>query len=167
MEIALIASETKRELMVQFCIAYCGVLAKHNICAPKMTGRFVAEATGLPIEELLPDSEGGLQQIASRITYDEVTSRPRPTSQRQKRSSPHSIAATSIGETSSIRNPNTTTQRKQKYNFKIKHREFFQILGVFVYYMISISAQCTVAFPSEIPISMTETGGSVPSFSKV
>lgn len=72
MEIALIASETKRELMVQFCIAYCGVLAKHNICAPKMTGRFVAEATGLPVEELLPDSEGGIQQITSRVAYDEI-----------------------------------------------------------------------------------------------
>ncbi len=72
MEIALIASETKRELMVQFCIAYCGVLAKHNICAPKMTGRFVAEATGLPVEELLPDAEGGREQISSRVAYNEI-----------------------------------------------------------------------------------------------
>ena len=72
MEIALIASETKRELMVQFCIAYCGVLAKHNICAPKMTGRFVSEAPGLPVEELLPDYEGGIQQITSRIAYNEI-----------------------------------------------------------------------------------------------
>ncbi len=72
MEIALIASETKRELMVQFCIAYCGVLAKHNICAPKITGKNVAEATGLCVEELLPDTEGGLQQISSRIAYNEI-----------------------------------------------------------------------------------------------
>ena len=47
MEIALIAAETKKELMVQFCIAYCGVLAKHNICSTKMTGKIVSEATGL------------------------------------------------------------------------------------------------------------------------
>ncbi len=72
MEIALIASETKRELMVQFCIAYCGVLAKHTLCAPKMTGKFVAEATGLPIEELLPDAEGGREQISSRVAYNEI-----------------------------------------------------------------------------------------------
>ncbi len=72
MEIALIASETKRELMVQFCIAYCGVLAKHNICAPKMTGKNVSEATGLPVEELLPDAEGGREQIASRVAYNEI-----------------------------------------------------------------------------------------------
>lgn len=72
MEIALIASDTKRELMVQFCIAYCGVLAKHNICAPKLTGKTVSEATGLNVEELLPDTEGGIQQIASRVTYEEI-----------------------------------------------------------------------------------------------
>lgn len=72
MEIALISSETKRELMVQFCIAYCGVLAKHNICATKMTGKNVVEATGLEIEQLLPGSQGGVQQIASRIAYNEI-----------------------------------------------------------------------------------------------
>ncbi len=72
MEIALIASETKRELMAQFCIAYCGVLAKHNICAPKMTGKNVAEATGLPVEELLTDTEGGREQISSRVAYNEI-----------------------------------------------------------------------------------------------
>ena len=72
MEIALISSETKRELMIQFCIAYCGVLAKHNICATKMTGKCVAEATGLEIEQLLPGSQGGVQQIASRIAYNEI-----------------------------------------------------------------------------------------------
>ena len=72
MEIALISSETKRELMIQFCIAYCGVLAKHNICATKMTGKCVSEATGLEIEQLLPGSQGGVQQIASRIAYNEI-----------------------------------------------------------------------------------------------
>ena len=72
MEIALIAAETKKELMVQFCIAYCGVLAKHNICATKMTGQIVSEATGLDIEQLLPGNQGGIQQIASRIAYNEI-----------------------------------------------------------------------------------------------
>ena len=58
--------------MIQFCIAYCGVLAKHNICATKMTGKYVAEATGLEIEQLLPGSQGGVQQIASRIAYNDI-----------------------------------------------------------------------------------------------
>ena len=30
MNIALIADDGKKELMVQFCIAYCGILAKHT-----------------------------------------------------------------------------------------------------------------------------------------
>ena len=32
MNIALIAHEAKKELMVQFCIAYCGILSRHNLC---------------------------------------------------------------------------------------------------------------------------------------
>ena len=38
MKIALIAHEKKKELMVQFCIAYAGILAKHNLCAPPPPG---------------------------------------------------------------------------------------------------------------------------------
>ena len=39
MNIALIAHDRKKELMVQFCIAYCGVLAKHNLCSTRTTRR--------------------------------------------------------------------------------------------------------------------------------
>ena len=31
MNIALIANDAKKELMTQFCIAYCGTLSKHNL----------------------------------------------------------------------------------------------------------------------------------------
>ena len=50
MEIAIIADDNKKELMAQFCIAYCGILAKHTVCATNTTGRLVAEATGLPVQ---------------------------------------------------------------------------------------------------------------------
>ena len=72
MDIALIADDTKKELMTQFCIAYCGILSKHNICATNVTGKYVQEATGLEIEKLLAGSHGGEQQIASRISYNEI-----------------------------------------------------------------------------------------------
>lgn len=72
MEIALIAHDKKKELMTQFCIAYCGILSKHNLCATGITGKYIAEATGLPIEKLLSGSHGGEQQILSRIAYDEI-----------------------------------------------------------------------------------------------
>ena len=72
MNIALIAHDTKNELMVQFCIAYCGVLSKHNLCATGTTGEMVAEATGLNVQLYLSGSQGGDQQIAARISCNEI-----------------------------------------------------------------------------------------------
>lgn len=72
MEIALVADDSKKELLTQFCIAYCGILAKHNICSTSVTGRMVSEATGLEIERLLAGKQGGVQQIASRVQYNEI-----------------------------------------------------------------------------------------------
>ena len=72
MNIALIAHDAKKELMVQFCIAYCGILSRHNICATGTTGKMVAEATGLNIVRYLSGSQGGDQQISARIACDEI-----------------------------------------------------------------------------------------------
>lgn len=72
MNIALIAHDSKKELMTQFCIAYCGILSKHSICATGTTGKMVAEATGLNISRYLSGSQGGDQQIASRIQCNEI-----------------------------------------------------------------------------------------------
>ena len=58
MNIALIAHDAKKELMVQFCIAYCGVFSRHNLCATGTTGKSGAQ--------------GGDQQIASRIACNEI-----------------------------------------------------------------------------------------------
>lgn len=72
MHIALIAHDSKKELMVQFCIAYCGVLSRHSICATGTTGKLVSEATGLHIQRFLSGSQGGDQQLASSISCNEV-----------------------------------------------------------------------------------------------
>ncbi|MGN0687051.1 MAG: methylglyoxal synthase [Oscillospiraceae bacterium] len=72
MRIALIAHDSKKELMVQFCIAYCGVLSRHAICATGTTGKLVAEATGLHIQRFLSGSQGGDQQLASSISCNEI-----------------------------------------------------------------------------------------------
>ena len=72
MNIALIANDSKKELMVQFCIAYCGILSRHNICATGTTGRLVAEATGLPIQKYLAGAQGGQQQIAALVASNEI-----------------------------------------------------------------------------------------------
>ena len=72
MNIALMSHDKKKELMVQFCIAYCGILAKHTVCATNRTGNLVAEATGLPVQLFLSHAHGGSQQIGARIAYNEI-----------------------------------------------------------------------------------------------
>lgn len=72
MNIALMAHDGKKELMVQFCIAYCGVLSGHALCATSTTGKLVAEATGLDITLYLSHTQGGTQQIGARIAYNEI-----------------------------------------------------------------------------------------------
>lgn len=72
MNIALIAHDSKKELMVQFCIAYCGILARHNLVATGTTGKLVGEATGLSIQRFLSGAHGGDQQIAARIACNEI-----------------------------------------------------------------------------------------------
>ena len=71
MNIALIADDGKKELMVQFCIAYCGILAKHDLSSTFTTGRLISEATGLKIRTYLHSSQG-CQQLDARIAYNEI-----------------------------------------------------------------------------------------------
>ena len=72
MNIALIAHDSKKELMIQFCIAYCGILSRHNLCATGTTGKLVSEATGLSIQRFLSGTQGGDQQISARIACNEI-----------------------------------------------------------------------------------------------
>ena len=78
MNIAIMAHDKKKELMVQFCIAYKGILAKHSLSATNTTGRLVSEATGLPITLYLSRAQGGQQQVGARIAYNEIDSSPIP-----------------------------------------------------------------------------------------
>ena len=72
MNIALIAHDAKKELMVQFCIAYKGILAKHNLIATGTTGGLIIDATGLNVHRFLSGPQGGDQQIGARIAYNEI-----------------------------------------------------------------------------------------------
>ena len=72
MNIAFLAHDKKKELMVQFCTAYKSVLSKHNLFATATTGRLIADHTGLPITLLLSHKQGGHQQINARIAYNEI-----------------------------------------------------------------------------------------------
>ena len=72
MNIAFLAHDKKKELMVQFCTAYKSILNKHNLFATATTGRLVGDSTGLPITLLLSHKQGGHQQIYARIAYNEI-----------------------------------------------------------------------------------------------
>ena len=72
MNIAIIANDKKKELVTEFCMAYCGVLSRHNICATATTANYISDATGLTIEKMMPGARGGAEQIASRVAYNEI-----------------------------------------------------------------------------------------------
>ncbi len=72
MRIALIAHDAKKELMVRFCIAYCGVLSRHKLCATASTAKMVSDATGLEVFSFLNGKQGGCQQISSRVSCGEL-----------------------------------------------------------------------------------------------
>ena len=68
---ALLADDGKKELMGQYCRAYCGILSDHTLCATNTTGKPATEATGLPVTLYLHDKQGA-QQIGARIAYNEI-----------------------------------------------------------------------------------------------
>lgn len=72
MNIALIAHDKKKELMVQFCIAYKWILGEHKLCATGTTGKLIGEATGIDVHRFLSGPLGGDQQIGARIAYNEI-----------------------------------------------------------------------------------------------
>lgn len=72
MNIAFLAHDKKKELMIQFCTAYKSILAKHKLYATATTGRLIADNIGLPVTLLLSHKQGGHQQINARIAYNEI-----------------------------------------------------------------------------------------------
>lgn len=72
MRIALIAHDSRKELMTQFCTAYVRILSQNELVATGVTGKIVREATGLPVRCLYPGNRGGAEQIVSMIACGEV-----------------------------------------------------------------------------------------------
>ena len=72
MNIGLIAHDTKKKLMQNFCIAYRGILSRHTLFATGTTGRLVEEVTNLNIHKYLAGHLGGSQQIGAAIEANEI-----------------------------------------------------------------------------------------------
>ena len=72
MKIGLIAHDTKKKLMQNFCIAYRNILNRHELYATGTTGRLIEEVTNLSIHKYLAGHLGGEQQIGSQISHNQV-----------------------------------------------------------------------------------------------
>ncbi len=72
MNIGLVAHDAKKKLMQNFCIAYRGILSRHEVFATGTTGRLVEEATGLNIHKYLSGHLGGTQQLGAKIEHNEI-----------------------------------------------------------------------------------------------
>ena len=67
MNIGLIAHDAKKKLMLNFCIAYRGILSKHELYATGTTGRLIEEVTNLNVHKFLAGHLGGQQQLSAHI----------------------------------------------------------------------------------------------------
>ena len=88
MRIAIIAHDSRKELMAQFCTAYLRILSENELVATGVTGKIVHDATGLPVRCLYPGGRGGAEQIAAMIaavrstccSFSAIRSAPSPAS---------------------------------------------------------------------------------------
>lgn len=67
MNIGIIAHNSKRTLIEDFCIAYKTILGKHDIYATGTTGRRIEEVTNLHVHKFLPGSIGDDKQFTEMI----------------------------------------------------------------------------------------------------
>ena len=72
MNIGLIAHDAKKKLMQNFCIAYRGILSKHELYATGTTGRLIEDVTNLTIHKYLAGHLGGEQQLGSEIEHNDI-----------------------------------------------------------------------------------------------
>ena len=72
MNVGLIAHDSKKKLMQNFCIAYKGILSKHNLYATGTTGKLIEEVTNLNIHKFLPGHLGGEQQMGAQIENNDM-----------------------------------------------------------------------------------------------
>ena len=72
MNIGLIAHDAKKKLMQNFCIAYRGIMSRHELYATGTTGRMVEQATNITVHKFLAGQTGGEQQLGSMIENNQL-----------------------------------------------------------------------------------------------
>ena len=72
MNIGLVAHDSKKELMVNFCIAYKNILSRHDLCATGTTGQQIEDNVDLNVYKFLPGYLGGDSQMAAQIECNQL-----------------------------------------------------------------------------------------------
>lgn len=67
MNLGIIAHNSKKVLIEDFCIAYKNILAKHEVYATGTTGRRIEEVTSLHVHKFLASSIGGDKQFMEMV----------------------------------------------------------------------------------------------------
>lgn len=70
--IALIAHDSKKHEMIDWCEANKEILKGHFLCGTGTTARMITEATGLPVKGYNSGPLGGDQQIGARIAEGDI-----------------------------------------------------------------------------------------------
>ena len=72
MNVGILANNSKKSLIEDFCMAYKGILQNHELYATDTTGRRIEAATSLHVHKFLPGALGGDRQFMEMITRDEL-----------------------------------------------------------------------------------------------
>ncbi|KRN57651.1 methylglyoxal synthase [Carnobacterium divergens] len=72
MNIALIAHDRKKKLMIELTTAYREILKEHTLYATGTTGLRIIEETGLAVHRFKSGPLGGDQQIGALISEDKI-----------------------------------------------------------------------------------------------
>ena len=72
MNLGIIAHNSKKVLIEDFCIAYKNILARHEVYATGTTGRRIEEVTNLHVHKFLAGSIGGDKQFMEMIEREDL-----------------------------------------------------------------------------------------------
>ena len=70
--IALIAHDSKKHELIEWCRVHKDILEKHSLCGTGTTARMITDQTGLPVKGYNSGPLGGDQQIGSKIVEGRI-----------------------------------------------------------------------------------------------
>ena len=70
--IALIAHDSKKHELIEWCRANKDILAKHDLCGTGTTARMITDQTGLSVKGYNSGPLGGDQQIGAKIVEGQI-----------------------------------------------------------------------------------------------